>query len=95
MSDIENILSERKKTHGDFSEVAATTQDFKNILRFYKQTHPYSCDINLSQQEALDMIFHKISRILCGNSFVKDHWVDIAGYATLIVKQLEKEENDR
>lgn len=36
------------------------------------------------QCEALDMIQHKIGRILSGNPNEPDHWHDIAGYATLV-----------
>jgi hypothetical protein len=41
------------------------------------------------QWEALEMIVHKIGRIVNGNPDVTDHWVDIAGYATLIADRLE------
>jgi hypothetical protein len=36
------------------------------------------------QREALDMILHKIARIVNGNPNETDHWHDIAGYATLV-----------
>ena len=39
---------------------------------------------------ALDMIFHKLARIGCGNNREIDHWRDIAGYATLVENELEK-----
>jgi hypothetical protein len=35
------------------------------------------------------MIVHKIGRIVNGDPDVTDHWVDIAGYATLIADRLE------
>jgi hypothetical protein len=35
------------------------------------------------QKEAIEMICHKLGRILCGNPDTPDHWLDIAGYATL------------
>jgi hypothetical protein len=35
------------------------------------------------------MIVHKISRIVNGNPDKVDHWVDIAGYATLVADRLE------
>jgi len=41
------------------------------------------------QWEALEMIVHKIGRIVNGDPDVTDHWVDIAGYATLIAERLE------
>ena len=33
--------------------------------------------------EALEMIAHKIARILSGDADYADNWVDIAGYAQL------------
>jgi hypothetical protein len=45
--------------------------------------------LNPSQREALDMIQHKIGRILAGNPNHHDHWHDIAGYATLVANELE------
>jgi hypothetical protein len=41
------------------------------------------------QQEALDMIFHKIGRIVNGDPDYADSWIDIAGYATLVADRLE------
>jgi hypothetical protein len=41
------------------------------------------------QRESLDMIAHKIARILNGNPNVHDHWHDIAGYATLVANDLK------
>jgi len=39
--------------------------------------------------EALDMILHKIGRIVAGDATFKDHWVGIAGYATLVADRVE------
>jgi hypothetical protein len=36
------------------------------------------------------MITHKISRILNGDPNYDDSWRDIAGYAMLVVKELER-----
>jgi hypothetical protein len=71
-------LMERKSTHGDFSVNSAISQQMKMIIREF--------DGNLSetQKEALDMIVHKISRILAGDPNHKDSWHDIAGYAKLV-----------
>jgi hypothetical protein len=41
------------------------------------------------QREALDMIAHKIGRILNGDPNYADSWVDIAGYAKLVADRLE------
>lgn len=40
------------------------------------------------QKEALEMIAHKVGRILNGDPNYDDSWIDIAGYATLVAKRL-------
>lgn len=81
----EDILKERQKTHGEFRTHAEISQDLKRVL-----IHHYTQKMSDTQAEALDMICHKIARILNGNPNHKDHWDDIAGYATLVSKELEK-----
>jgi len=36
------------------------------------------------QKEAVEMILHKIGRIVCGDPDYIDSWHDIAGYAKLV-----------
>lgn len=86
MADIENTLAERQKTHGDFADHANITQRLKLLLH----QHRTWATLTSSMQEALDMIAHKIGRVLAGNPNHVDHWHDIAGYATLVERQLEK-----
>ena len=43
------------------------------------------------QREGLEMIAHKISRILNGDPNYDDSWVDIAGYAQLVVDAIRYE----
>ena len=83
---IDDVLAERRETHGDFRMHATTTQDLKDVLRGCG----YLEKLDASQAEALEMIVHKIGRILAGNPDEPDHWRDIAGYATLIERQLSK-----
>lgn len=86
MADIQEILTERKSQHGDFTDHARITQSLKNVMRveagFERLTN--------IQIEAVDMIFHKIGRILAGNPNHQDHWDDIAGYATLVSQRIPK-----
>jgi hypothetical protein len=42
-------------------------------------------------QESLDMICHKMARILNGNPYHFDSWHDIIGYARLIESELDKD----
>lgn len=78
------LLAERGKTHGDYSEHAIITQDLKRIMQM---TNKY-WDLQPTQRETLEMIAHKIGRILAGNPDFKDHWDDIAGYARLVAERL-------
>lgn len=45
--------------------------------------------LSSDQQEALEMIAHKIARILNGNPNKIDSWEDIAGYAILVAERLK------
>ncbi len=83
---IEETLAEREKTHGAFFDHSRITQNIKRAIRDSTNWTGLTAD----EKEALDMIAHKIGRILAGNPAVADHWHDIAGYATLVEKELTK-----
>lgn len=85
MADIESLLDERGQTHGSFSHSAATVQLIKQRMRSEDGWR----DLLAAQKEALEMIAHKIGRILHGNPHEPDHWRDIAGYATLAAREVE------
>lgn len=87
---IEEILAERGKTHGDFKEHSKISQRIKLTLR--EQSKDWQIDFSHTQQEALEMICHKIARIVAGNPNFADHWRDIAGYATLVADELETQD---
>jgi len=82
-------LDERQKTHGDYEEHARITQRLKMVVR--SELRARGGVLNFQQQESIDMILHKIGRIISGNPDYADHWLDIAGYATLIVRSLERQ----
>ena len=79
---IQDTLNERESTHGGFSDSARVTQELKMVL------HCENAVMTDTQKEAIDMICHKLGRIVCGNPNHKDHWHDIAGYATLVENEL-------
>jgi hypothetical protein len=81
---IAKTLKQRQKTHGDFATHAAISQELKAVL----WKHDFQ-GLSPDQCEALEMIAHKIARILNGNPDHHDHWHDIAGYATLVAERLE------
>lgn len=83
-----DVLSEREKRYGNFADHAEITQGLKIEMRSAPKWYALSVD----QTEALEMIAHKIGRILNGDPNYADSWVDIAGYAKLVADRLEKEQ---
>lgn len=81
---IDSTLTERGNNYGPFDGHAAITQSLKDVM----QATPKWNNLAPDQKEALDMIVHKIGRILNGNPDYADSWHDIAGYATLVDKRL-------
>lgn len=84
MSDIEQTLAERGERYGAFPARAAVAQAIKAAIA----TGPNWPALAPDQREALDMIAHKISRIVAGDPDYHDSWHDIAGYATLVADRL-------
>ncbi len=81
---VADILTERGKTHGDYTDHATITQMLKRIMRTGKNWDGLS-DI---MKESLEMNAHKIGRILSGDPSHHDHWDDIAGYAKLVSQRI-------
>ena len=82
--EINETLEKRKNEYGEYSGQATLSQSLKNIMRDSKNWDNLSPD----KKESLDMIVHKIARILNGNPNYKDNWHDIIGYAKLIENTL-------
>jgi hypothetical protein len=87
---IDAILAEREKTHGSFETHANCTQILEDTFYSFKPSLFY----NSVMREGLHMIFHKLGRIAAGCATHKDHWDDIAGYATLVSRSLENREKE-
>ena len=89
---IEKILQSRRSTYGSFTDICSTSQQFKTLVR--NTIHDRrSVDASLFTPymlESLDMILHKIARIIHGNPRYADNWVDIIGYAKLVAERLEE-----
>ena len=79
------LVQERGKTHGRFEDHAYCTQDLKRTLDEHLLLRAQRGQPNLTdmQHESIEMILHKIGRIVAGNSSFQDHWDDIAGYAKI------------
>lgn len=86
-SPTEAIITERGSRYGKFKDGADIMQSLKDTMRDVDGWN----NLTAIQKEALDMIQHKIGRILNGDPTYDDSWKDIAGYATLIVNELNGE----
>jgi len=84
---VDKTLDARAEKYGKFKDGAALMQAIKRELAAHASRHNKTFADD--QWEALEMIVHKIGRIVNGDPDVTDHWVDIAGYATLIAERLE------
>lgn len=87
--EIKEILEERGKRYGEFEGHALITTVLKQSMHLHDKWHV----LLPHQKEALDMIQHKIGRILNGDPNWIDSWDDIAGYAKLVADILRKKEN--
>jgi hypothetical protein len=83
--DITEVLTERGNRYGKFDSHASITQSLKDDMR----AAPNWLKLADDQREALEMIAHKIGRILNGDPNYDDSWVDIAGYAKLVADRLQ------
>ncbi|CAB4137680.1 hypothetical protein UFOVP768_5 [uncultured Caudovirales phage] len=90
MTDVKATLAERTARYGQFKDHARISQEIKRVM---KKTDGWN-NLGATGREALEMIAHKIARVLNGDPTYIDNWVDIAGYATLVAERLEEAKQD-
>lgn len=84
MSTIDTTLAERGSRYGSFPGHAKITQEIKLTMKQSPKWESLSHD----QKEALEMVAHKIGRILNGDPDYIDSWTDIIGYTRLVEARL-------
>jgi hypothetical protein len=84
LADVTKTLNERGERYGDFASHAKITQGIKDVFI----ASPKWMTLTPSMKEGLDMVAHKIGRILNGDPTYADSWHDIAGYAKLVEDEL-------
>jgi hypothetical protein len=96
MSDLVGVLNERGTRYGPFIEQAYISQQLKKVVDNALAVNPvYNNfgDVRAAViREGLDMILHKIARLVNGMPDDEDSWVDIAGYASITNRDLRKED---
>ena len=86
MPQVDETLDARAVEYGKFIEGAEVMQMLKRVV--LNALNNRDKTLAHDQAEAMDMIIHKIGRIINGNPDVVDHWLDIAGYAQLVADRL-------
>ena len=81
---IGNLLEGREKRYGRFINQARISQELKRAMR----QSPNWSRLTDSQREGLEMVQHKIARMLNGDPAYMDNIVDIVGYATLVMESM-------
>ncbi len=84
---IKDTLTQRGNRYGSFEDNAELTQSLMELVES-KRKLPHT------HKEAIHMIFHKISRIVCGDLWYADNAHDIAGYATLLEEHINQFNNE-
>lgn len=74
------ISADRGNSYGDFREMATLAQLLKD--------NAVSDNMTPVQKESMELICTKIARLAVGDCNHIDSWVDIAGYANLVVKDI-------
>lgn len=82
MKILAKVSKERESEYGNFGDNAYVAQRMKTLARNPK--------FSVVQQEALDQILSKVSRLACGNPDHLDSWLDISNYARLAYTHTKK-----
>ena len=83
---IDATLAERGTRYGVFSEHARITQALKRAMI----DSPNWAKLGDDKKEALEMVAHKVGRILNGDPDYHDSWHDMIGYTKLVADTLEQ-----
>jgi hypothetical protein len=79
-NEIDTTLAERGSRYGRFVDHARITQNIKRAM----QDSPNWAGLSDDKKEGLEMVAHKIGRILNGDPEYHDSWHDIIGYTKLV-----------
>ena len=85
---IKDTLAERDSVYGSYKTQSSIAQELKMSAKLYAKDWD---SMTADKKESIEMILHKIARILNGNPDYHDNWHDIAGYATLVADTLTTE----
>lgn len=85
---IDKVLEERGSRYGAFTDHADISQGLQNVL----WATPNWPNMPLDARQALVVICDKMARMTNGDPDYDDNWVDIIGYATLVLNRIRAQE---
>lgn len=85
---IEEVLNQRQTTYGSFTKNAEVSQ----MLKYFMAQGTNYKQMPMAHREALEMIVHKIARIVNGDPNYIDNWIDICGYSQLVIEEIKSYE---
>ena len=85
---IEEVLEKRQATYGSFTKNAEISQ----MMKYFMAQDTNYKQMPLAHREALEMIVHKIARIVNGDCNYMDNWIDICGYSQLVIEEIKSYE---
>ncbi len=86
-TDIKDTLAQRGSVYGDFREQGRITQNLKRAMHDSPNWHK----LPGYMKEGLDMVQHKISRLLNGDPLYDDNVHDILGYIKLMQDRMAQD----
>lgn len=89
MTNVNDVVAQRGSRYGSFTANAETAQAIKAAYA----ASPNWQQIPAYHKECLEMIAHKIARVLNGDFNYDDNYVDIAGYAQNVVNILREQQH--
>lgn len=90
MTDINETLAQRGSRYGEFADCSELSQKLKDTMRY---TDGWT-RLTYAQKEALEMVQHKIARMLNGDTSYLDNVVDILGYTELMFREMKKYQDE-
>jgi hypothetical protein len=88
-SSINDTIREREQRYGSLDRVSLVSQLLKEIIHD-TQYRGLRSQFHYLHEEALDMICHKLARIICGDPNYADSWHDLGGFAVRVAQILDE-----
>ena len=85
---IEEVLNQRQTAYGSFTKNAEVSQ----MIKYFMMQGTNYKQMPTVHREALEMIVHKIARIVNGDPNYIDNWIDICGYSQLVIEEIKSYE---